>query len=226
MSAAKTSRVRNPWSANDEARLSDLYPNTPMPELIKIFSRPHWSIYNKAYSLGIKRSAEYLSSEHACRLRRDNNPGAASRFKKGQASWNKGKSFTAGGRSAETQFKAGTLNGNAALLLQPVGAERITKDGIRQRKIRDDGPPHRRWKSAHMILWEEVNGPVPHGHIVVFCDKNAANIEISNLELITRAENMRRNTIHRYPSELKETIRQLGKLKKAISEASNEKQDD
>ena len=77
-----------------------------------------------------------------------------------------------------------------------------------------------------MILWEEVNGPVPHGHIVVFCDKNAANIEISNLELITRAENMRRNTIHRYPSELKETIRQLGKLKKAISEASNEKQDD
>lgn len=37
---------------------------------------------------------------------------------------------------------------------------------------------------------------------------------------------MRRNTIHRYPPELKETIRQLGKLKKAISEVSNEKQDD
>ncbi|MNJ67652.1 hypothetical protein D3C77_638420 [compost metagenome] len=108
----------------------------------------------------------------------------------------------------------------------PIGTERVTCDGIRQRKTHDDGPPHRRWKSVHMILWEELRGPVPPGHIVVFRDRNTANIQIDNLELITRAENMRRNTIHRYPPELKETIRQLGRLKKAISEASNEKQDD
>ena len=217
---------RKPWTLHDEARLVLLYPGTPMPELVAIFGRPYWSIYNKAYSLRLRRSDEYLASEHACRLRREENPGVGSRFQKGHPSWNKGISYTAGGRSAETRFKAGTLSGKAAMLLQPVGTERVTKDGIRQRKIRDDGPPQRRWKSVHMILWEETNGVVPPGHIVVFRDKNTQNIDVGNLELISRAENMRRNTIHRYPPELKETIRQLGKLKRAISEAPNEKQDD
>lgn len=213
---------RSPWSEKDEAKLAALYPDTPMPELIKAFGRPYWSIYNKAYQLGLKRSEAYLASEHACRLRRENNPGTGTRFQKGQTSWNKGISFHSGGRSAETQFAPGTMPHNHV----PIGSERVTRDGIRQRKTHDDGPPQRRWKSVHMILWEELHGPVPPGYLVVFKDKNTANIDIDNLELITRAENMRRNTIHRYPPELKSTIRQLGKLKKAISEASNEKQDD
>lgn len=215
-------KQRIPWSHEDEVKLISLYPDTPMPELIKAFQRPYWSIYNKAYQLGLKRSETYLASEHACRLRRENNPGTGTRFQKGQTSWNKGISFHSGGRSAETQFAPGTMPHNHV----PIGSERITRDGIRQRKTHDDGPPQRRWKSVHMILWEDLHGPVPPGHIVVFRDRNTANIEIDNLELITRAENMRRNTIHRYPPELKSTIRQLGKLKKAISEASNEKQDD
>lgn len=219
---ARRTKDRKPWSAEDEGRLRCLYPDTPMPELIKVFQRPEYSIYNKAYAMGLKRSDAYLASEHACRLRRENNPGAGSRFQKGHASWNKGISFHSGGRSAETQFSPGTMPHNHV----PVGTERTTCDGIRQRKTHDDGPPHRRWKSVHMIMWEEAHGEVPAGHIIVFRDRNTANITIENLELITRAENMQRNTIHRYPPELKDTIRQLGRLKKAISEASNEKQDD
>lgn len=217
---------RRPWTSDEVAKLRHLYPDTPMPVMADAFGRPHWSIYNKAFALGLKRSDAYLASEHACRLRRENNPGRGSRFQKGHITWNKGVRFHSGGRSAETQFKAGTLNGRAAQLHMPIGTERVTKDGIRQRKVRDDGPPQRRWKSAHLILWEEINGPVPAGHIVVFKDRNTQNIEIGNLELVTRAENMRRNTIHRYPPELKETIRQLGRLKRAISEVPREKQDD
>lgn len=220
--SGQRTKNQKPWSSADEGRLLLLYPDTPMPELIKIFGRPYWSIYSKAYALDLRRSEAYLASEHACRLRRENNPGVGSRFKKGNESWNKGVRFVAGGRSAETRFEPGTMPHNHV----PVGTERVTRDGITQRKTHDDGAPHRRWKSVHMILWEELRGPVPTGHIVVFRDRNTANIHIDNLELITRAENMRRNTIHRYPPELKETIRQLGRLKKAISEASNEKQDD
>jgi len=114
----------------------------------------------------------------------------------------------------------------AAQLHMTIGTERVTKDGIRQRKVRDDGPPQRRRKSMHMILWEETRRPVPTGPIVVFKDRNTQNIEIGNLELVARAENMRRNTIHRYSPELKHTFRQLGRLKRAISESSREKQDD
>jgi hypothetical protein len=193
-----------------------------MPELVKTLRRPEHSIYGKAHALGLKRSDAYLASEHACRLRRENNPGVGSRFRKGETSWNKGISYVAGGRSAETRFSPGTMPHNHV----PVGTERVTDDGIRQRKVRDDGPAYRRWKSVHAITWEQAYGPIPPGHLVVFRDRNPKHIELDNLELVSRAENMRRNTIHRYPPELKSTIRQLAKLKRAISEASHEKQND
>ncbi|TRO20902.1 HNH endonuclease [Ectopseudomonas mendocina] len=93
---------------------------------------------------------------------------------------------------------------------------------ILQRKIRADGPPHRRWQSVHEIIWEEHNGPRPAGHLVVFKDGNRRNFSPDNLELITRAENCRRNSIHRYPPELKQAIRRLKKLKRTIEEKSNE----
>ena len=214
--------TRKFWTTSDEQRLAELYGDTPMPALIKLFSRPDYAIYGKAASMGLKRSEAYLASEHACRLRRENNPGEASRFKKGQQPWNKGISFDCGGRSVETRFAPGAMPHNNV----PVGTERVTDDGIRQRKVRDDGPAHRRWKSVHSLMWEEANGEIPPGHIVVFRDRNTQHLEIDNLELVSRAENMRRNTFHRYPPELKDTIRQLNKLKRAISEASDEKQDD
>ena len=172
--------------------------------------------------MGLKRSEAYLGSEHACRLRRENNPGVEFRFQKGQKPWNKGISFDCGGRSTETRFAPGTMPHNN----MPVGTERVTDDGIRQRKIRDDGPAHRRWKSVHSLIWEEANGEIPPGHIVVFRDRNTEHLALENLELVSRSENMRRNTFHRYPPELKDTIRQLNKLKRAISEASDEKQND
>ena len=206
------------WTPAEEQQLTKLYPATPMPELITRFQRDDRAIYSKARSMGLARSAEYLASEHACRLRRGDNIGAAYRFQKGHTTWNAGmKGWQAEGCQA-TQFKAGQVNGMAAQLLQPVGAERITKDGIRQRKIREDGPPQKRWRAYHAILWEEHHGPIPAGHIVVFRDRDMTRIEIDNLELITRAENMRRNTIHRYPPELKSAIRTLKKLKRTIEE--------
>jgi hypothetical protein len=49
------------------------------------------------------------------------------------------------------------------------------------------------WKLLHRVVWQESNGEIPAGHIVVFRDKNTLNCEISNLEIITRAEHIRRN---------------------------------
>lgn len=214
--------TRRFWIESDEKRLAELYSDTPMPELIEILGRPDHAIYGKATSMSLKRSEAYLASEHACRLRRENNPGVEFRFQKGQKPWNKGISFDCGGRSTETRFAPGTMPHNN----MPVGTERVTDDGIRQRKIRDDGPAHRRWKSVHSLIWEEANGEIPPGHIVVFRDRNTEHLALENLELVSRSENMRRNTFHRYPPELKDTIRQLNKLKRAISEASDEKQND
>lgn len=216
-------RSKQFWSAEDEQLLRDRYADEDTAQIAADLGRPVEHVYAKAYALGLAKSEAFMQ---AC-LRRCGEQraerGRATRFQSGHTTWNKGmKGWKAGGRSAETRFTKGTVNGRAAQLLQPLGAERITKDGIRQRKVRDDGPPQRRWKSVHSIMWEERNGPIPQGHIVVFRDGNPAHIEHENFELITRAELMRRNTIHNYPPELKTTMQQLRKLNKAIQEKEDE----
>lgn len=213
----KPARSRRNWSEDEEQLLTRLYPDTPMPELVARLGRDDRAIYSKARALGLRRSPEYLASEHACRLRKGDNVGAEHRFRPGMASWNKGKKgWQAGGRSAETRFKPG----NRPHTWVPIGTEQI-RDGYLWRKV-TDGHGRHDWRQVHVMLWEQNNGPVPAGFILVFRDRNKQNIQLDNLELITRAENCRRNSVHRYPPELKQAIRRLKKLKRTIEEKSNE----
>lgn len=73
-----------------------------------------------------------------------------------------------------------------------------------------------KWQMLNVYNWEKVNGKVPEGYIVVFKNNDTMNCDISNLELITREENMKRNTIHNYPIEIVKTIRTISKLNKLI----------
>ncbi|TAN50871.1 MAG: HNH endonuclease [Methylococcaceae bacterium] len=210
------------WTEHELEQLRLHYADTLTTDLARRFGRNVASVYRKAHELGLGKSAEYLSSPSARRL--NGAEGKASRFCKGHGPWNAGvRGYQAGGRSMETQFKAGTLNGRAAQLHAPIGSERISKDGYRERKISEVGRGSQRWRFVHLLLWEEVHGPVPPGYAVVFCNGNRADVRIENLELISRADLCRRNTIHRFPPELKAAMRTLGKLKRAI-EAAHEKQ--
>jgi hypothetical protein len=51
-----------------------------------------------------------------------------------------------------------------------------------------------KWVPLHKVEWEKVNGKMPAGHCLWFKDGNTMNVDLSNLELITRAENVRRNS--------------------------------
>ena len=100
------------WSDAEVSRLQDLYPNTPMPDLVRTFNRPDHAIYNKAHALGLARSPEYLASEHACRLRREDSPGLEYRFKPGQDPWNKGlKGLQIGGEATQFRKETGRTHG-------------------------------------------------------------------------------------------------------------------
>ena len=46
------------------------------------------------------------------------------------------------------------------------------------------------WRLYHHWLWEQAHGPIPPGHMVTFLDGNIQNIELDNLMLISRAEQM------------------------------------
>ncbi|WP_029954249.1 hypothetical protein [Achromobacter sp. DH1f] len=207
--------ARNPWTPVEEAIVCRFYANAPTKVIAAALSRSETSVYQLAQRLGLRKSEAYLSGPESGRL--DGVRGGASRFQKGQQAWNKGLNFQAGGRSAETRFKPGTRPRN----WQPIGSYRITKDGMLQRKISDaPGSNSRRWRGVHELVWIEHNGPVPARHIVVFKPgmrtTDADQITIEKVECISLADNMRRNTLHRYPKEIAQAIQMRGALNRKI----------
>jgi hypothetical protein len=50
------------------------------------------------------------------------------------------------------------------------------------------------WKMLHVVNWEKEHGPVPDGMIIIFKDYDSLNCDPENLECISMAENMKRNS--------------------------------
>jgi hypothetical protein len=90
-----------------------------------------------------------------------------------------------------TSFKKGQKPRN----MKPVGSTRIGADGFVEVKVKGEG--QRKWLHAHRVLWVDHFGEIPKGHVVSFKDGDKRNISIDNLELISRAQLMRENTIRR-----------------------------
>lgn len=205
------------WTDAEVARLRDLYPSTPTVQIAADLGRSISTVYNMAAKLGLKKSAEYLASPAACRLRRGDNIGAEFRFKPGQRPWNTGKTYQPGGRVAETQFKPG----HRPHTWVPVGSYRINADGYLDRKVSDTRYPPRDWVGVHRLVWIERNGPIPEGHVVVFRPgRRTTDVEaitIDAIECITRRELMKRNTVHRMPKELARVVQLRGALVRQIN---------
>lgn len=208
---------RRRWTQDEDDIVRDYYPDVPTDVLALALGRKIGAVYQRAQNLGVKKSERFLASPLSGRTGHDGR-GRVAQFRKGHKSWNKGrKGWQAGGRSKETQFKPGSRSGRAAELHQPVGAERINGDGYRDRTIHDTGPMHKRWRAVHILLWEEAHGPLPDGHAVVFRNGDKSDIRLANLELVSRAELMRRNTRHRYPEEINRAIAAKAALTRRIN---------
>lgn len=113
-------------------------------------------------------------------------------FVKGQEPTNKGKRCPpgVGGRhpnARKTQFRAGERRGAAVKLYQPIGTERVSKDGYRERKIHDGMPLQSRWRAVHLIEWEAINGPLPKGYCLKSLDDDKTNTDPANWRAIPRA---------------------------------------
>ena len=115
------------------------------------------------------------------------NTGKTGRFVKGHVSHNKGQKMP-----PEVYEKAKTTmfqKGHVPLNHRPVGSERVNVDGYIEVKIAEP----KKWRLKHNVVWEEHNGPIPKGSIVIFLDGNPTNLDISNLYCITRAEHLYMN---------------------------------
>jgi len=206
------------WNPEDDALLVARYPHERTATLARELRRSLIAVYARALRLGIVKSAAYLASPEACRLRRGNNVGASWRFGKGHVPANKGlrRPGWAPGRMKDNWFKKGERRGVAVRLYRPIGTERISKDGYLQRKVNDALPLQARWRAVHLLEWEAVHGRVPKGHALAFRNRNRRDIRLDNLQLITRRELMARNTVHNLPKPLADTVQMLGALKRQI----------
>lgn len=224
------------WTADEEAELRRLFPHEPTAVVARKIGRSLSGTYQAAYRLGLHKSEAYLNSPASGRLQPgDKRIGHWSQFKKGQVPPNKGlrRPGWAPGRMRDTQFKKGEMRGQAQRNWKPIGTERISKDGYLERKVHDadysDLPPdeanrkrQRRWVAVHRIVWEAANGPVPKGHKLTFRNGDKRDIRLDNLECVSDAEWMKRNTVHRLPKPLAQTIQLLGALNRKIRKQKRE----
>jgi hypothetical protein len=212
------------WNGELDDWLRDLYPNHPTAKIALFLGLRPSQVYNRAKALELKKSATYLASPEAGRLTGKDTRGGSTRFQKGNAAWNKGTKGIVGVQEAcrATQFKPGIRQGVAVKLYQPIGTERVSKDGYLERKTNDGLPLQKRWRAVHLLVWEDANGPIPSGHKVSFKDGDKRNVCLDNLELLSNAEMMKRNTRHNLPPEVNEVIQLRAVLTRHINKRSKD----
>lgn len=113
-------------------------------------------------------------------------------FQKGSVPFNKGKkqkdymSEEAINKTKNTRFKKGNIPHNH----RPVGSERITIDGYIEIKVAEPN----KWKTKAVVIYEEKYGKIPKGHKIIYLDGNRQNLDVSNLKVISNAEELIMNS--------------------------------
>lgn len=109
-------------------------------------------------------------------------------IKKGSVPFNKGLKWDeylskeSQNKSKQTCYKKGHLPHNA----RKVGEERINVEGYIEIKT---GEPDK-WEYKHRVVYKEKYGEIPPGHNVIFLDGNRQNLNIDNLKLVTKNEDL------------------------------------
>lgn len=229
--------ARRRWLDSELNLLRSMYPECHTADVAEWIGRTVGQCYQAAAAHGLKKSAEYLASDCAARIKRghQNEAMKASRFQLGLTPWNKGRDSRETGtghhpNTRRTQFAKGRMAHEARNYV-PIGSLRVSKDGYLERKLTDDPSiyPARRWVAVHRIVWEQANGPIPAGHIVVFRLRMKTTVpdEVTadRLECITRAENARRNHPRSRSPELGRLVQLKGAIARQVNRIAREAQE-
>jgi hypothetical protein len=189
-------------------QIIDLYPHHSTKYIAELLGVSISKVYNTAWDAKVKKSAQYMLTPESGRIIE---PSVASQFKPGHTPHNKGKQISAEiyEKVAPTMFKKGNKPHNT----KPNGTINIRADTqgrlYQYIKIKDS-----HWELLQRYVWTQANGEIPPGSVVIFLDGNYLNCELNNLQVISRRENMARNTIQRYPAELQQIMKLTCKLKR------------
>jgi len=182
----KKNGERKRLSKNEIQEIIKLYPDYFNWQLARMFNVSESNILSLKRKYDLKKSHELMD---ACR------------FEKGHIPFNKGKSHD---YPNSGQF----IKGHTPKNHRPVGSIRNSYKHKNPQYFEIKIVEHNRWKLLHRYIWEQHNGEIPKGNIIIFEDGNTSNIDISNLRMITRRENLIRNRNRGKASRsLKETWR-------------------
>ena len=210
--------TRRPWTADELRVLDARFPHERTDDLARELGRPLRAVYQKAYTRGLHKSAAYLAGESASQSA--DGRGVSTRFAKGHATWNKGMRYEAGGRSIETRFRPGHVSARWHPDDYPIGALRIRGDGELCIKIAAGC-----WVRLQRYVWATERGAIPRGMSVVSLNGDPHDARIENLVLMSRADLMRRNTVHNYPPEIARAVQLVAALRRQINQRTTNGQD-
>ena len=175
-------------------------------------------IFNKKFGTNITKTniKNFRGNNHL-------NSGLTGQFKKGNIPHNKGKkqkeymSDKSIEKTKATRFKKGNIPANH----RKVGSERITKDGYIEIKIKEPN----KWQLKHRYIYEQKYGKIPKGYNLIFLDGNRKNINLSNLKLISKSEDliMNRNNLFTKNKDITNTGSLIAKLIDKGNKLKNER---
>lgn len=77
------------------------------------------------------------------------------------------------------------------------------------------------WQLYHRYLWESKHGKIPDNHILIFKDGDSENVQLENLKVISKTENMYRNSKCNYPDEIIPSLTLMKQLENKLNTIQN-----
>jgi hypothetical protein len=193
----------NKYTPQEDRFLIENHLTIPMKRISKMMGRNESSARQRLVRLGytVPQEIAHKFKQESC-------------FKKGSVPANKGKAMP---EEIKEKVKATWfVKGSKPHNIKSDGAISMRKDktGKVYKYIRTQKA---KWELYHRYLWQNHHGHVPEDMIVSFKDGNSLNCDINNLELISREENMKRNSVQNLPEEIKNTIRTIAVLNRKIN---------
>lgn len=189
------------FTPEEDNFIRDNYLILPLKRISKMLGRSESSARQRLHLLGLT-----VPKEIAQKFKKQ------SQYQPGRTPENKGKkqsefmSQEGIERTKSTRFKTGHEPHNTKF----DGHERISKDGYIEIRVKKG-----KYALKHRWMWEQKHGKIPPGHIVIFKDADRMNIQLDNLELISRDENAIRNKLApNYPREIQKAEYLLTKIKR------------
>lgn len=155
------------------------------------------SLYRRAHNMEVKRDPEMVLQNNQQLGKNMAHLNMGRLFQKGMPAHNKGKKqaeYMSPEKIAQTlatRFKKGQNPHNT----RPIGYERINVDGYIEVKVRHDkNDSTSNFVQKHHLIYEKHFGALPDGYAVWFVDGDKQNFAIENLQSVSRAELLKKNS--------------------------------